>query len=130
MLYNIEFYLFYFYQNTCPTPSEGYYERAESHWENVTLADITWNYEKILVDRKGKPRFRALPHVVPQDIEDEIDQLLAEGSEVEVEELENVVEVEELENVLEVEELKNEVDLNPRHFVPESNVIPEYEEEF
>lgn len=40
------------------------------------LNDITWNFEKFLLDRKGKPVARYLPPQSPKSFEDDIVKLL------------------------------------------------------
>ncbi|XP_064617474.1 glutathione peroxidase-like [Liolophura sinensis] len=72
---------FYTYIKTsCPSPTATTYDRGESFWTPIKVNDISWNFEKILVDRTGRPRFRFLPDVEPNDIQDMINVLLAQPS--------------------------------------------------
>ena len=54
-----------------------------------TLGDyIKWNFTKFLVDRNGKPVKRFSPHVKPEDIENDILNLLSASSSVKTDKVE------------------------------------------
>jgi len=42
-------------------------------------SDVLWNFEKFLIDRTGKPRYRFLPGTQPSDLKDSIETLLNES---------------------------------------------------
>ena len=46
-----------------------FYDHRHTH-------DVRWNFEKVLLDRRGKPVFRYSTHTLPQDIADDIQHLL------------------------------------------------------
>lgn len=51
---------------------------ASYFFSPIKVTDITWNFEKFLVDGQGKPRFRFHPSVEPQQIESFVADLLEE----------------------------------------------------
>lgn len=40
--------------------------------------DISWNFEKVLVDHMGQPVRRYVPHVDPIDVVEDIEELIRE----------------------------------------------------
>jgi len=49
-------------------------------WNPVTINDISWNFEKFLLDRNGIPYKRYTPHTNPLALSDDIEFLLANGT--------------------------------------------------
>lgn len=47
-------------------------------WSPVTVSDISWNFEKFLVDRSGTPVYRYPDKWDPEDIVPDIEELLAQ----------------------------------------------------
>ena len=47
-------------------------------WAPMSVADVAWNFEKVLVGRDGKPSVRYDSGAMESDMEDEIVRLLAE----------------------------------------------------
>ena len=43
-----------------------------------SATDVLWNFEKAIIDRKGKVRYRFVPATQPKDIVKYIEELLAE----------------------------------------------------
>jgi glutathione peroxidase len=68
--------LYKFMKSACP--------RASMPWDLTSKEnrDIQWNYEKFLVDKNGKPRFRFAPHGWNKGevVKPFIDHLLTEGT--------------------------------------------------
>jgi len=49
------------------------------HYEPLKVGDIDWNFEKFLIDKTGKPRFRFHESVIdPDKLKDDINALLSE----------------------------------------------------
>jgi len=70
--------LFAWIQIVCPQPSPLLSSSpADISWSPVTTASYTWNFEKVLFDRKGKPVRRYDPSVAPSAMEKDIQALLA-----------------------------------------------------
>lgn len=47
-------------------------------WEPVTVSDLSWNFEKFLIDRKGKVVYRYPDKWDPEDLIPDIESLLAQ----------------------------------------------------
>ncbi|XP_028402364.1 glutathione peroxidase-like [Dendronephthya gigantea] len=69
---------------SCPSPSPEINEKSDIYYSPVRNDDISWNFEKILLDHKGQPRKRYTSAVEPEelvsDIEELIDMCLPEDS--------------------------------------------------
>lgn len=63
-------------KSVCPSTTEAVGTRSSMFWDHIKCSDITWNYEKFLIDRNGKPRYRFNPVVLPREMEPYIDSLL------------------------------------------------------
>ncbi|KAI6234055.1 Glutathione peroxidase [Aphelenchoides fujianensis] len=72
--------LYEFLKGQCPPTVNQIGKRQELMYDPIRANDVTWNFEKFLVDRYGRPRFRFHPtnwgH--GQSLKPFIDQLLAE----------------------------------------------------
>ena len=44
----------------------------------MATSDITWNFEKFLIDHSGQPRYRFHPLVMPNSIKPYIEKLMSE----------------------------------------------------
>jgi len=53
--------LYEFMKDTCPQTVTTLGKRTEMMYDPIRANDITWNFEKFLIDRKGKVRFRFHP---------------------------------------------------------------------
>ena len=51
-------------------------DRSDILYSPVRTTDITWNFEKILIDHKGKPKKRFTPDVNPHDLEEDIKNMI------------------------------------------------------
>lgn len=56
------------FQDSCPLPEAAIFYPKESFWDPIKSRDISWNFEKFILDRRGKPLVRFLPKVEPEDI--------------------------------------------------------------
>lgn len=56
------------FQDSCPLPEAAIFYPKESFWDPIKPRDISWNFEKFILDQKGKPLLRFLPKVEPEDI--------------------------------------------------------------
>ena len=68
-----------FFQARCPNPQNIIADTEQIYWSPVRPSDITWNFEKILIDHEGKPYKRYVPAINPQNrqIRDAIEYLLS-----------------------------------------------------
>ena len=57
------------FQNTCPPAHDKIGIRGLLFWDPIMVSDIRWNFEKFLIDKKGKPRFRFVPSTNPDQLE-------------------------------------------------------------
>lgn len=51
-------------------------------WSPVTVSDISWNFEKFLIDRDGNPVYRYPDKWDPEDLVPDIEALLAKPASV------------------------------------------------
>lgn len=49
-------------------PEAAIFYPRENFWDPIKPTDISWNFEKFILDRRGKPLLRFLPKVEPDDI--------------------------------------------------------------
>ncbi len=55
----------YLLQAKCPAANPEVGSPDMLYWDPIRVSDIRWNFEKILVDKQGRPRYRFDPHVEP-----------------------------------------------------------------
>ena len=53
-------------QANCPAAKAEIGPPDMLYWSPIRVSDIRWNFEKILVDKQGRLRYRFDPHVRPQ----------------------------------------------------------------
>jgi len=72
--------LYQFLRATCPNPSPEVGIVGTMFWNPITASDITWNFEKFLVDCSGRPRYRFFPSYWNNGatVQPYVNQLLAE----------------------------------------------------
>jgi len=72
--------MFDFLKDTCPPTNVRIGLKPYMFYNPIKTNDITWNFEKFLIDRKGRPRFRFHPGnwIHGQVLEPYIQLLLAE----------------------------------------------------
>jgi glutathione peroxidase len=68
-------------KDACPGTKEIIGERKSLFWDPIRQSDITWNFEKFLVTKDGKPYKRYSPSVEPLELETDIRTLLAQDLE-------------------------------------------------
>lgn len=75
--------LYTYIKERCAGPQNLLTDTEQIYWSPVKQSDITWNYEKILVDHEGKPYKRYVPAYNPQNprIRTDIQDLLARRNE-------------------------------------------------
>lgn len=73
--------LFTYMKGLCPATSETISSTSGIYWTPVKQTDISWNFEKFLIDREGKLVKRYSPDFYPQMIANDVNDLLAEGVE-------------------------------------------------
>ncbi|CAG0924172.1 unnamed protein product [Notodromas monacha] len=72
--------LFDFLRRSLPTPSDDSYSLMSNPqfivWSPVSRTDISWNFEKFLVDHEGRPIKRYSKEFESKDIADDIEELI------------------------------------------------------
>uniref|UniRef100_A0A914X891 Glutathione peroxidase n=1 Tax=Plectus sambesii TaxID=2011161 RepID=A0A914X891_9BILA len=53
--------MYAFLKNTCPPTSQKIGKREELFYDPIKTNDVVWNFEKFLIDKRGRPRFRFFP---------------------------------------------------------------------
>lgn len=79
--YNLPYTFIFTSQSRCPAPDNFIDDVDKISWSPVRNDDITWNFEKILVDHKGQPYRRYTPTVEPKEITEDIEKLMQKCSE-------------------------------------------------
>jgi len=69
--------LFKWLRGSCPITVDTIGNPTSFYWSPVGKNDITWNFVKFLIDKNGKPYKRYHPTVFPEEMEDDIRELLA-----------------------------------------------------
>ena len=72
--------LYEFLKDSCPQTVTQIGKREELMYNPIRTSDITWNFEKFLIDAEGRPRFRFHPTAWSHGevVQQKIDQLLKE----------------------------------------------------
>uniref|UniRef100_A0A0L8G4P1 Glutathione peroxidase n=1 Tax=Octopus bimaculoides TaxID=37653 RepID=A0A0L8G4P1_OCTBM len=65
----------------CPSPKQDFASVERLHYKPMSANDIRWNFEKFLINRKGKPVMRFATAVLPNEIRPYIVHLLEEKEE-------------------------------------------------
>jgi len=81
--------MYAFLKGACPNPKDTVGSKAGMYWDPIRQYDITWNFEKFLVDRNGHPVKRYTPTVDPLSIYDDIVALMAESKADDISAIEN-----------------------------------------
>lgn len=69
--------IFAFLKARCPSASGVINDLDKISWSPVKNDDISWNFEKFLIDFNGQPYRRYLSEIEPQDIRKDILELQA-----------------------------------------------------
>jgi len=69
--------LYVYLKSQCPQPSQIIGDPQYFDWDPVQMNDITWNFEKFLITKSGKPYRRYTPETFPPAIVDDITYLMA-----------------------------------------------------
>jgi len=69
--------VYVYLKSVCPQPSAVVGQLPYIMWSPITPNDITWNWEKFLIDKNGKPFKRYVPQTDPIKIIEDINYLLA-----------------------------------------------------
>ncbi|KAF0987815.1 hypothetical protein HZS_7004, partial [Henneguya salminicola] len=69
--------LFRYLKNACPSPSGYIAKQFTLLWQLVRNNDIVWNFEKFLIDHRGIPYKRYMPHVHPLRLKSDIKSLIS-----------------------------------------------------
>ena len=70
------------WQNRCPAPDNFIDDLDKIKWSPVRNDDITWNFEKFLVNHNGQPYRRYSPVVEPKEITEDIEKLIKQCTQV------------------------------------------------
>lgn len=68
--------LYTWFKSLCPNPITYIMDRSDIFYSPVRTTDITWNFEKILIDHKGKPKKRFTPQFKPSNLEGDIRKMI------------------------------------------------------
>lgn len=60
--------LFTFMKSVCPGPSNTLGDPSGMYWSPITQGDLTWNFEKFLIDKTGRPYKRYNPNTEPMTL--------------------------------------------------------------
>jgi len=52
----------------CPAPTEELGDPKNFYWSPIRRNDVSWNFEKFIISREGKPLYRFHPSVEPHQI--------------------------------------------------------------
>jgi len=69
--------LYTWLKSACPAPSPNFVDGHDISWSPFYTSYITWNFEKFLIDKTGKPFARYDPGVDGDTLSDDIMKLLA-----------------------------------------------------
>ncbi|KAK2145813.1 hypothetical protein LSH36_655g00043 [Paralvinella palmiformis] len=69
--------LYTFLKDACPAPKELIGNPDELYFTPIRVNDITWNFEKFLINTSGAPYKRYEPEVHPDNLRSDIDEILA-----------------------------------------------------
>jgi len=75
--------LYTFLKSMCPRTEDRVGTTSGIHWSPIMAQDLSWNFEKFLIDREGKPYKRYNPSIRPDQLIPDIEALIAAGNEVE-----------------------------------------------
>lgn len=64
-------------QASCPPTRELFAKRESLFYDPLRNSDIRWNFEKFLIDRRGKPVKRYDPGTRPSQLKQDIVKLIA-----------------------------------------------------
>eukprot|EP01087_Luapelamoeba_hula_P002604 TRINITY_DN1227_c0_g1_i1.p1 TRINITY_DN1227_c0_g1~~TRINITY_DN1227_c0_g1_i1.p1 ORF type:complete len:146 (-),score=10.25 TRINITY_DN1227_c0_g1_i1:750-1187(-) len=68
--------LYNYLKSVCAQPSPIIGETQYMTWEPIMVSDITWNFEKFLIDSNGRPFKRYNPTTAPLLLSNDIELLL------------------------------------------------------
>ncbi|KAL1452541.1 hypothetical protein WDU94_006763 [Cyamophila willieti] len=62
--------LYTFMKNSCPPTRDGYRSPiTDLYYKPILVSDVRWNFEKFLIDHRGKPIYRFDATTTPSDTE-------------------------------------------------------------
>jgi len=71
--------VYWFLRDRCLTGrSEISDTNTDIIWSPVTVSDLSWNFEKFLINRDGRPAYRYPDKWDPEDLVPDIEELLAQ----------------------------------------------------
>lgn len=69
--------LYEYLKNACPhSPQKAFSKKLRLNYDSFHISDIRWNFEKILVNKNGRPIRRYHASVTPQQLETDIESAL------------------------------------------------------
>lgn len=72
--------LFTFLKATCPGPLNTIGDPTTFYWTPIKQTDVSWNFEKYLIDGAGKPVKRYSPSTEPLELMTDIDAVINNNS--------------------------------------------------
>lgn len=68
--------IFTYLKKYCPSPWETFAPVHLLNYQGLSKHDVRWNFEKFLIDTEGRPVMRYSEKFLPEEIEEDIKQLL------------------------------------------------------
>jgi len=68
--------VFQYLKESCPATSDEFTDQPYIDWEPVSTRDVTWNFQKFLIDRNGNPFKRYDSATYPMTLEEDVVGLL------------------------------------------------------
>lgn len=72
--------IYTYLKDLCPIPTDATFEVEELFWKPIKPYDISWNFEKFIIDTNGTPRLRFRPKVPPLEIKEILVELTKKTS--------------------------------------------------
>ena len=66
------------FQGSCPATTDVLGPPSDYFYSPIKGSDINWNFEKFLIDGKGRPRYRFYPGTLPSELNPYIRYLIQE----------------------------------------------------
>lgn len=68
--------MYSYMKSLCPSPTQTFADVDRLFYSPLMVGDIRWNFEKFLLDREGQPVARYSHVFLPEDMQDDIQNLL------------------------------------------------------
>ena len=79
-----------YFQGACPAPKELIGNPDELYFSPIRVNDITWNFEKFLINMSGAPYKRYEPEVHPDSLRVDIEEIIAPAKKDKIQKVKSV----------------------------------------